>query len=357
MTNNQPVKIAEWFPKLRAALAENPDATSAMIGAPERGGVMDFDQSAIVFGVPKKGQINVREIPKQWRGMETDVQTHNPGNKPELSKPGVDLSRIDTTAQFDQLAPGMSIGRLTEYGAGTLGMIVWDIQSGLPRILTNDHVLPGPIGLEVTQPALGEAVNPSIVGRKLYGTQSVFDYAISELYPGIKYTNVPLGHFNSIAGTAAAKVGQIIHKMGRTTKKTTGRIIAIGVVAMQKKDRTDYVWGAKIKPIDATNADNLEVSMAGDSGSVWFDDEQRAVGLHFAGELNADPAEELGIACPMIDLLSHAKCTIGDPRGEDGINRRAMQYKLDRVREMTQKIDRAVEEIKITADEIEMGLE
>jgi hypothetical protein len=350
------LNIDEWFSKLRSAMVENPDATSVMVGAPERNGELDFTRSALVFGVPKKGQIETREIPKTWRGMETDVQTHNPGNKREATTDGIDPARADTTAKHDRLSPGMSIGPLDQRGSGTLGMIVWDDETSEPRILTNDHVIPGPRGTELTQPGFGDATLVNVVGAKLRGTQSVFDYAVVSIYPGLAYSNVPLGHLDPITGTAAAEVGQVVHKMGRTTKRTTGRIVAIGVVKMVKPDRIDYLWAAKIKPLDELNIADAEISKPGDSGSVWFDDEMRAVALHFAGEVQSGGEYEFAEACPVVDVLRHAKCHVEDPRGDAGINAAAIRYKLDRVHEMVQTIENATSVIKSTADGIEDAL-
>jgi hypothetical protein len=326
-----------------------------MIGAKESNGNYDYEAGALVFGVPKKGAINTKPIPKEWRGMMTDVTTHNPGHKRnENSEPGLDPARSRTTDKHDYIAPGMSIGQIDSYGAGTLGMIVWDAQTGDPRILTNDHVIPGHPGIEITQPSIGESHSVNVIGAKIRGTQSVFDYSISELYPGFQYSNVPLGHLKPIAGLVEAEVGQVIHKMGRTTAKTTGRIVAIGVVKMEKRDRVDYVWSAKIKPLDEQNADDYEVSEAGDSGSVWFDDEMRAVALHFAGETVEGGQYEFGEACPMVDLLRHAKCSIDDPRQAEGMNRKAVIYKLDQVIGAAQVVETEAVRIQREAEEIKL---
>lgn len=102
-------------------------------------------------------------------------------------------------------------------------------------------------------------------------------------------------------------------KSGRTTGVTYGVVRRVGVVV-----KIDYgggtgvqeVGGFEIGPDPNNPAPNGEVSMGGDSGSLWliYDQNNReatdiAVGLHFAGETDPDPAAEHAVACNIHSVL------------------------------------------------------
>lgn len=63
---------------------------------------------------------------------------------------------------------------------------------------------------------------------------------------------------------------------------------------------------------------DLEISMGGDSGSVWLidtsgADKDVAVGLHFAGESDPNPAEEHAVACDIGSVLAKLEISLRNP--------------------------------------------
>lgn len=83
-------------------------------------------------------------------------------------------------------------------------------------------------------------------------------------------------NLGSIAGTASAQLGTPVKKSGRTTGFTQGEIIQVDVTA-------DVQYGANLV---ARFTDQLmagAMSQGGDSGSAVLDDQNRLVGLLFAG--------------------------------------------------------------------------
>lgn len=93
-------------------------------------------------------------------------------------------------------------------------------------------------------------------------------------------------------------------KSGRTTAVTEGVIDGISMTV-------SINYGTGIGVVTLTNqvhivprppwpAVDYEVSMGGDSGSVWMEQAtRRAVGLHFAGETNPAPSAENAICTPI----------------------------------------------------------
>jgi hypothetical protein len=72
------------------------------------------------------------------------------------------------------------------------------------------------------------------------------------------------------------EIGDIVHKSGRTTGYTKGRIIATNLTV-----QVDLGVGMLVRFVDQIVCDDF--SAGGDSGSAVFDDSGNLVGLLFAG--------------------------------------------------------------------------
>jgi hypothetical protein len=191
------------------------------------------------------------------------------------------------------LVVGCSIGhfRIT---AGTLGCFV-QTKSSLPRILSNNHVLAdensGRKGDAIIQPGrfdggqrgadrVGELAK--FVRLKKQG-RNLVDCALATINDGIDFEPGNLQGLGALAGLSAVSVGEglNVHKIGRTTGTTAGRVTAF--------ELDNVVVGYELgnlrfdDQIEIEGAGDLPFSQGGDSGSLIVDDDRGAVALLFAG--------------------------------------------------------------------------
>ena len=117
----------------------------------------------------------------------------------------------------------------------------------------------------------------SILRRRIF-----VDCAIAKLNPAIQADVHKLKGIGTLAGQRSdLQVGDVVHKVGRTTGVRHGHVTAfeldgvaveydIGVISFDDQ-------------IEIEGAGNRSFSDAGDSGSLIVDDEMRAAALLFAG--------------------------------------------------------------------------
>lgn len=192
--------------------------------------------------------------------------------------------------------PGCSIGYKDPANqiimAGTFGALV---SKGKKRfILSNNHVIADenklPIGSSIFQPGFLDAGNPPNNGpiAKLTkfvpivfgGVLNKVDCAIAELNKTNLATNSVL-FIGPPKGKTAAQIDMVVHKFGRTTGFTVGRITSVETdVSVQYEggvatfDNQIIIVGLSAQPFSA----------GGDSGSLILErSTNKAVGLLFAG--------------------------------------------------------------------------
>lgn len=215
------------------------------------------------------------------------------------------IAGIERITAFDPLLGGISCGnpRVT---AGTIGAIVFDRATCRPMILSNWHVLAG-----ASAAAVGEGILQP--GRIDGGTQTVatltrmrldgrMDAAVATLNNARAHTRDILG-LGAISGTEAATLGMLVVKSGRTTGITRGIVDGISMsVLINYGDPGVVAFSNQIRivPRPPWPGVDYEVSRGGDSGSVWLNEaNNRAIGLHFAGETDPVPASENAICSPI----------------------------------------------------------
>ncbi|NNF99964.1 MAG: hypothetical protein HKM93_11345 [Desulfobacteraceae bacterium] len=305
-------EIKNVLGRSRHSLLEKKNIVATGIGYKVSGGQKTEDLS-IVCSVTEKlapsGISGTDMVPKSIDGLPTDVvQT---GRIRALQLP---------TDRHRPAPGGVSIGHF-EITAGTLGCLVK--KNGVLHILSNNHVLANSndatIGDAILQPGphdngsnpadkiaeLTEFVTINFTGipsecptangiagilngiADIFGSntrlhavttmaeENLVDAAIARpLNPDdVKNEILNIGAVN---GSAEAELGMAIKKSGRTTGFTTGEILQVDVTV-------NVQYGAgKI----ATFRDQLmagAMSQGGDSGSAVLDDQNRLVGLLFAG--------------------------------------------------------------------------
>ena len=206
--------------------------------------------------------------------------------------------------RYDPIQPGISVGhrRVT---AGTLGAIVYDRRTGQPYILSNWHVLQsakGKIGDRILQPGRADSGTPptDVVGRLVRGYLGLAgDCAIASIEGRAFDTNILELGVEPQPVVGKAELGDRVVKSSRTTGVTRGIVKRVGVVTRIPYEHVGSVMIGcfDIRPDPGYPAENNEISMGGDSGSVWLiaegENKGVVVGLHFAGERGSRPDHAL----------------------------------------------------------------
>ena len=181
---------------------------------------------------------------------------------------------------------GVSIGHYM-ITAGTLGCLVQD-SAGLNYILSNNHVLANSNNASQLDPIYqpgpydGGTANDVIAGL----------WAWKPLYPnGVNYVDAalarPISHLDvdptilqigRVRGIAAPTLGLKVKKMGRTTGLTHGSITILRAYV-----KVYYPTLGELVFDDQIVIQPGGFSKGGDSGSLIVDEENRAIGLLFAG--------------------------------------------------------------------------
>jgi endonuclease G len=260
------------------------------------------DQLAIrVHVVKKKRAVELAAgelFPQEVQGIPVDVieASYAPQAlataKPEAAIEG-------RGRRFEVVPVGVSIG--CPYStAGTLGAKVIDRQSGEAMILSNWHVLVGRLNAEadlaIWQPGWVDggthAANTiATLARSLLGP---YDAAVARLTGQRQVTSRTL-EGRPIEDCTEPRLGMQVWKSGRSSGYTEGFVDGIKMTVPLSYDAAGvHVLRDVIRIVPTPGGRFREISIAGDSGSVWVDDiSGKAVGLHFAGEIGDTPEHAL----------------------------------------------------------------
>ncbi len=300
------------------------------------------DEESIQFLVKQKkpkDQLRRRDIiPAKLAGYYTDV---------------IQIGHVQAlslrTNRIRPARPGLSLGHYL-ISAGTFGAVVYDLQTGQPLILSNNHILanttstdrqraevgdpilqPGsydggddadvvgyleryvPIEMENTERVsmFGRGITkllnfvmnlftPSVRGKPKYrvkmvrqGRENLVDCAVATPVNSdiIRGDIIDIG---KVAGVNKVELGTWVQKSGRTSGLTSGRVRTLdAMVTVEMGNGETAVFTDQIV-IDAS-------SQGGDSGSLVLDEHNKAVGLLFAG------SEEATICNPIMAVLNALK--------------------------------------------------
>lgn len=284
------LKVAKKHSK---KLSEYEGVSDVSIGYPIQNGVMNFDEVAILVFVPRK-------FDKSLLSTDQILPT-------SLDNMKVDVIQIDpiehaTNDRFDPLVGGIYLSNSRLSGGGTLSMILREKGTLKPVGLSNWHVLKdrkGKAGDVVVQPAWMPATATYSVGN-LYKWDQNLDCAIYTVNNN-RSVNSPNSMYNipgKVTQVAPLLLGTAVQKSGARTGVTYGVVSSINV------NNTDLT----ISPNSAKPAANNEISLPGDSGSLWITDEAtpRAVALHWGGDGENTPNTEYSYARyfqPILNIL------------------------------------------------------
>ncbi len=261
---------------------------------------VDATQRTLAIGIAPKTKGNYHlAVRIQSRALENSPQVEAIRKR---AKGEVDvryIGRVVKRAPSNQtrhrpLLIGTSIGhfRIT---AGTLGCFVRLRRTGDARILSNNHVLAdenaGKKGDAIIQPGQfdGGKKGKDTVGslekfiRLRTNRANFVDCALATIRASIKFNFTKLTGIGTLGGVAGSvpQPGDAVHKVGRTTDVTKGRITAF--------ELDNVVVGYDIgnlrfdDQIEIEGAGQGPFSQGGDSGSMIVDDDLQALALLFAG--------------------------------------------------------------------------
>lgn len=211
--------------------------------------------------------------------------------------------------RLDPIEPGVSVANVN-VSAGTIGCIVYDKIDGTPYILSNWHVLhgnKGKIGDDIVQPGPADdnRTNLNLVGKLVRShLGAAGDCAVATIV-GRGFSKKLLDLGVEVEELGEPELGDKVIKSGRTTNVTHGQVTRIHTIVKINYGGTvgvQTIGGFEIGPDENNLAPNKQISMGGDSGSIWLFKATNGkpakilAGLHFAGEGPGDPNDH-AIAC------------------------------------------------------------
>lgn len=296
-----PSKQVASFSALSASTSPEPTTNLVGVGIGEQiSGGKHTGIMAIKFLVRIKYPYNQipdsERLPTEVDGHPVDVEQVGTFRRFMPPASGPALAMPNPRKKIRPAQPGCSIGFKDPNNqfimAGTFGALV---SRGTKRfLLSNNHVMADenklPLGSSIFQPGFLDAGNPpnngpiakltKFVPIKFGGALNKVDCAIAELNKLTLATNSVL-FIGPPKGKSPAQIDMVVHKFGRTTGFTVGRITSVETdvsVAYEGGtatfDNQIIIVGLSAQPFSA----------AGDSGSLILErSTNKAVGLLFAG--------------------------------------------------------------------------
>jgi hypothetical protein len=249
-------------------------------------------------------------FPSELEGIPVDVIEAEYGLQLLPGNSQLEAAPEARKARYDPILLGVSVGnpRVT---AGTLGAKVYDAASLLPMALSNWHVFVGsPSGVageQIWQPGSLDGGNSTdtfaILSRSVL---SPYDAAVAQL-TNSREVMAETVDGDVIEDATTPQLGMLVWKSGRTTERTEGFIDGVQMTTSVNYGAAGVrVMQGVVRIVPRPGAGNIEVSMGGDSGSIWVDEASgKGVGLHFAGEVGNAPEQGLANELqPVLDMLN-----------------------------------------------------
>ena len=313
--------IAKIIQKRRSDLLYDYRIRQTAVGYKIKDGKLTDDIGIIAFVSKKQDEsklqtLQIEPIPKHIEGVVTDVQTVR------------FFPRMADDSRYRPIEGGIATIRHPSRYVGTLGLIIR--KANKLYGITNNHVGANEDVLGMRPPAAKKGdpwVQPSAgsVPRDLIarlhkwnrlkpqspGNVNYYDFAMGEIVnPGLAGAiHNEIKDIGLVKGTEDINLGDKVMKRGRTTLKTTGRVIAVNArvyVPYQgyNCDFTDQVT------IIGDPDPNVPFSLGGDSGSCIVSSEpdgrtntHKAKALLFAGGENEETGFDETVASPIRKIV------------------------------------------------------
>jgi len=255
-------------------------------------------------------------LPKVIDRVETDVVEVGEVRIQPIS--AIEVA-IDNRLKHRPVLGGISVSPQKFLLAGTSGLIV--MREGKPFILSNNHVLRlSQIYNPDDRPQKGDYIRqPSFVdgGKPEDSIGELWDW-VEISFPGPNEVDCAIGkleesYFARILGLGAplgiapGVIGQKVFKSGRTSGITQGKITYTNVTISVN-------YGIDEPAIFEDQIMSEPFTEAGDSGSVWLDENNFVIGLHFAG------SEACSIANPIAKVFGKLNLALPEVTGEELVN-------------------------------------
>lgn len=203
------------------------------------------------------------------------------------------------------LLGGISIGNLLLGGSGTLGVSVFDNRTGQEMLLSNWHVLCGSDQCQVGEPIIqpgtggGDIGTANDVVARLYRVElnTEVDAAIAQP-SGQRILFKEVLEIGPVDTSSHAILGMRVRKSGRTSGLTVGTVADVSADV----DVQGYPSGTRSFHNQVVIEGTTEISVPGDSGSVWVDDANQVVGLNFAGSPTRAIANPIDAVLTTLDI-------------------------------------------------------
>jgi len=326
-------KIRKIKKKVEADLLKRPGVIAVSVGFKVVKGKKTKELAIKVHVEEKKDVPNKEKVPKEIEGVKTDVVQRKYVPHMQLQRM-LDLApRIDTT-RYANLVGGMSIGPcrsiwlappdVTAAGwylmSGTLGAVVFDVDSGDPMMLSNFHVLAVDAGWaagdNVSQPSRGDggacpADSVGTLQRAVLAGST--DGAVATIDTTVRSYSCQILDIGNVGGSATVSIGDAVRKRGRTTELTHGTVddIDVTVTVPYPAGIGDVTLTDQII-IETDTAQNASFGRSGDSGSMLVTENNRIAGLYFAGTTEETAPDgtviqaegHFGVVNPIGDVLT-----------------------------------------------------
>lgn len=294
-------KAEQILESVRDEWLQRGGVTAVDLGFKWSQGEMTGRLSLRVHVAKKKDEADLDEseiFPEEIDGLPVDVieATYAPQALVD-AKPAVSVEGRGN--RWDDIPLGVSVG--CKYStAGTLGAKVIDLESGDEMILSNWHVLAGrqnvEPGIAIWQPGWidGGTREENTIAELARWVLGPFDAAVARLN-GARPVQTKTIEGRVIEESTSPRLGMLVWKSGRSTGFTEGFVDGIKMkVPLNYGVAGVHMLEKVFRIIPRPGSVPGEISIGGDSGAVWVDEESgKAAGLHFAGELGNTPEHAL----------------------------------------------------------------
>ena len=201
--------------------------------------------------------------------------------------------------------------------AGTLGAYVRSTITGQIGVLSNWHVLahslaqPGDTVVwhrptpSTQSPERKQHIPIAQLGHGILDHDG--DAAVAWLTPEPYQLPPSLRFFN---GCKTAQEGDVLTKIGARSGLTRARVTSVNQFPLVMSKQVITINSLQLEPLDNQRC-NQAICAAGDSGSVWFDEQtNKAVALHFAGQPNPFVGPVNAQAAAIVPILQRLQLEI-----------------------------------------------